>query len=132
MNISNSPVKERIIWAGWRNLRKLSGPQNTYPGELIYNCNILWSKLWMDYLSIDWLIDQSINLNQSIYLYFLGNEDLLPQLENRISESIFKSTDHWLFYWGMHNCTKNLCDLQLSTLTQIFAYSLHSYYFTNT
>lgn len=53
--IANSTVQERIWKAGWRTFRKPSRPQNTYHGELIYDCKYLVDQT-VSGLFIDWLI----------------------------------------------------------------------------
>lgn len=60
-------------------------------GNQYMTANILWFKLWVDYLWIDWLTDWYIDFNPSIHPYFWGNGDLLPQLENGTSEIISKA-----------------------------------------
>lgn len=38
MSIANSTVKVKIRWTGWRNLKKLTRPKNTYHAGLINDC----------------------------------------------------------------------------------------------
>ena len=61
----------------------------------------------MDYLQIDWLTDEYVDLNQSIHLYFLGNKNLLPQLEKWDLRDHFQGKVPPIIYQGTYNFSTN-------------------------
>lgn len=125
MSNANSPVKEKIRWTGWRNLKKLSRTKNIYHAGLINDCKYFVIQMVKN-LSTDWLINLLILINPSLYI----SKEMRICFLNWKMETQWPFSSQWTTDYFIEECrivAKNPCDLQYSKLTQPW----HILYFPN-